>query len=41
MSSSGIATDSAATVTYKINIAPTQPSGRYTTIVKYLAIPSY
>lgn len=41
MSASGIATSSSALATYKINISTTQPAGRYTTIVKYLAIPSY
>lgn len=41
MSSSGIATNSSAIATYKINISSTQPAGRYHTIVKYLAIPSF
>lgn len=41
MSSTGIATSSAATVTYKANVSSTQPSGYYTTIIKYIAVPSF
>ncbi len=41
MSSTGIATSSAATVTYKANISSIQPSGYYTTIIKYIAVPSF
>jgi len=41
MSSTGIATSSAATVTYKANISAIQPAGYYTTIIKYIAVPSF
>jgi len=41
MSSTGIATSSAATVTYKANISPTQAAGYYTTAIRYIAIPSF
>lgn len=41
MSSSGIATSSAATVTYKANISSTQPAGYYTTAIRFVAIPSF
>ncbi len=41
MSSTGIATSSAATVTYKANISGVQPAGYYTTAIRYIAIPSF
>ena len=41
MSSSGIATSSAATVTYKANISAIQPAGYYTTAIRFIAIPSF
>ena len=41
MSSTGIATSSAATVTYKANISATQPAGYYTTPIRFIAIPSF
>ena len=41
MQSSGIATSSAAIVTYKANISPTQQAGYYTTAIRYIAIPSF
>jgi hypothetical protein len=41
MSSSGIATSSAATVTYKANISTVQPAGYYTTAIRFIAIPSF
>lgn len=41
MSSTGIATSSAAVVTYKANISATQPAGYYTTAIRFIAIPSF
>lgn len=41
MSRSGVATDSAATVTYKINIAGDQPAGIYQNNIQYIAIPAF
>lgn len=41
MSSTGIATSSAATVTYKANISSIQPAGYYTTPIRFIAIPSF
>lgn len=41
MLSSGIATSSAAIVTYKANISSTQPAGYYTTAIRFIAIPSF
>lgn len=41
MQRNGVATDSSATVTYKINIDGTQASGVYQNSIQYLAIPSF
>ena len=41
MSRSGIATASAATVAYKINIAGSQATGTYQNNIQYIAIPSF
>lgn len=41
MSRSGIATDSAATVTYKVNISGSQAAGTYQNNIQYIAIPSF
>ena len=41
MSDTGIATNSATTVTYKINISGTQAAGTYQNSLQYLAIPSF
>lgn len=41
MSRSGVATDSAATVTYKLNIAGSQAAGTYQNNLQYIAIPSF
>lgn len=41
MSRTGIATDSAATVTYKINIPGTQAAGTYQNDIQFFAIPSF
>ncbi len=41
MLSTGIATSSAATVTYKANISAIQPAGYYTTAIRFIAIPSF
>jgi hypothetical protein len=41
MSATGIATSSAATVTYKANVSTIQPAGYYTTPIRFVAIPSF
>ena len=41
MSDTGIATNSAATVTYKVNISGSQAAGTYQNSLQYLAIPSF
>lgn len=41
MSSPGIATSSAATVSYKINISGSQAAGTYQNSIQYIAIPSF
>ena len=41
MSKGGIATSSAATVTYKINISGAQAAGTYQNAIQYIAIPSF
>lgn len=41
MSSEGVATESAATVTYRLNIDSSQPAGSYHTVVKFIAVPSF
>ncbi len=41
MSRGGVATSSAATVTYKINISETQAAGTYQNSIQYIAIPSF
>ncbi|KKT43993.1 MAG: hypothetical protein UW64_C0009G0030 [Microgenomates group bacterium GW2011_GWC1_44_37] len=41
MSRVGIATASAATVTYKVNISGTQAAGTYQNNIQYIAIPSF
>ncbi len=41
MSRTGVATNSAATVTYKINIGSTQVQGTYQNNIQYIAIPSF
>ncbi len=41
MSRGSVATDSAATVTYKINISGTQAAGTYQNNLQYIAIPSF
>ncbi len=41
MSKNGIATSSAATVTYKINIAGGQAAGTYQNAIQYIAIPAF
>ena len=41
MSKNGVTRQSQATVTYKVNISSTQPSGNYQTQIVYLAVPSY
>lgn len=41
MSRNSVATNSAATVTYKINISGTQAAGTYQNNIQYLAIPSF
>jgi hypothetical protein len=33
--------ESQATITYKINVSPTQPAGTYTNIIKFTAIPAF
>lgn len=41
MSRGGVATSSAATVTYKINIAGSQAAGTYQNAIQFIAIPSF
>lgn len=41
MSKNGVATSSAATVTYKINIEGSQAAGEYQNSIQYIAIPSF
>jgi hypothetical protein len=41
MSRVGVATDSAATVTYRINIPGTQAAGTYQNNIQYIAIPAF
>ena len=41
MSKGGVATSSAATVTYKINISGSQAAGIYQNSIQYIAIPSF
>ena len=41
MQRNGVATNSAATVTYKINISGSQAAGTYQNSIQYLAIPSF
>lgn len=41
MSSSSVGKNKTATLTYKINIPPTQPSGRYHNVITFIATPSY
>lgn len=41
MSRAGVATNSAATVTYKINIGSAQAQGTYQNNIQYIAIPSF
>ncbi len=41
MSRTGVATNSAATVTYKINVGNTQAQGTYQNNIQYIAIPSF
>lgn len=41
MSKGGVATSSAATVTYKINISGAQAAGTYQNAIQYIAIPSF
>lgn len=41
MSKGGVATSSAATVTYKINIEGAQAAGTYQNAIQYIAIPSF
>ncbi len=41
MSRSGVATSSAATVTYKVNISGTQAAGTYQNNLQYIALPSF
>lgn len=41
MSRGNVATSSAATVTYKVNISGTQAAGTYQNAIQYIAIPSF
>lgn len=41
MSKGGVATSSAATVTYKVNISASQAAGSYQNAIQYIAIPSF
>lgn len=41
MSSSNVGSGRTSTISYKINISSTQPSGTYTNIIKFSAIPTY
>lgn len=41
MSRSGVATNSAATVTYKVNVSGSQAAGTYQNNLQYIAIPSF
>ena len=41
MSRSGVATNSAATVTYKVNVAALQAAGIYQNNIQYIAIPAF
>lgn len=41
MSRGGVATNSAATVTYKVNISGSQAAGIYQNAIQYIAIPSF
>lgn len=41
MSRSGVATDSAATVTYKVNVTGNQAAGIYQNSIQFIAIPSF
>lgn len=41
MSNGGVATSSAATVTYKVNINGSQAAGTYQNSIQYIAIPSF
>jgi len=41
MSKNGVATSSAATVTYKLNIEGSQAAGEYQNSIQYIAIPSF
>lgn len=41
MSKNGITHSSVATVTYKVNVSPTQEAGTYSNAIQYIAIPAY
>ena len=41
MSRSGVATDSSATATYKVNVAGSQAAGTYQNNIQYIAIPAF
>lgn len=41
MSKSGVTHSSIATVTYKVNVSPTQEAGSYQNAIQYIAIPAY
>lgn len=41
MSKGGVATSSAATVTYKVNVSGAQATGTYQNSIQYIAIPSF
>ncbi len=41
MSRAGVATDSAATVTYKVNVSGSQAAGVYQNNIQYIAIPAF
>lgn len=41
MSNDGIATSSAATVTYKVNVSDIQAAGTYQNAIQYIAIPAF
>lgn len=41
MRKTGATENSAATVTYKVNISPTQTAGEYENAIQYLALPAY
>lgn len=41
MSSSNVGRNRKAQITYKVNVAGTQPAGLYTNILNYIAIPAY